>query len=119
MRAIDLTLNHTCYKTDIDTIEEAIIEGIIRSVDKKKVRIGFIGDNKLYVVPNGAQSVFKLYFFSLEEAELHQKKLREKSLLASMRKEFRASKDYASLMKSYGDKLESKHWGHDSDPEAR
>lgn len=110
MKAIDLSLNDVCYYADIDTIKPVIIEGMIRSEDLRHIRIGFVGDPKVYVVPNGAQNVFKLYFFSMEEAEKRQKKLRHQAVLAAMMNEAKAEKDYAKLMQLYGIKLKGKSW---------
>jgi predicted methyltransferase MtxX (methanogen marker protein 4) len=103
VKAVELTLNHKCYHVTVDEIREAEIDGLVRSLthDKKMV-VAFKDDNKKYVIPFGAQSIFQLYFFSFDEAVERQKKLRMNAFKANAIKKALKEGDYSLVMELKG-----------------
>ncbi len=102
MKAVDLSLSHKCYYVTVDNINEVEIEGIITCDGRNdKMMVCFIGDPKRYVVPKNCTNIFKLYYFSYEDAVLRQRKLRLNALWAAAIKKAKAEDDYSMVMQKY------------------
>lgn len=102
MKACELSLSHKCYYVTVDSIDETEIEGIISCDGRKdKMVVCFVGDTKRYVVPRRTTNIFKLYYFSYEEAVKRQNKLRFNAFLTASVKKARAEEDYSLVMKKY------------------
>jgi len=104
MKVSELSLGHKCYHVTVDSIDEAEVEGIIRTDTKPdKAMVCFKNDKNRYIVPLNAKTIFSLYFFSYEEACKRQHKLRLNALWAASVKKAKAEENYSKTMEKYGE----------------
>ena len=100
MNAIQLTLDQTLYRVSKDEIKEEKVCDLV-SFEDGKMRVMILSDKSIYIISKTDTNIQKQLFFTRQEAEDYQLKLRTSFVKRALSKMIRSAENYVKIAEKY------------------